>query len=106
MVNAWSFVFIAGVFEVVMATCLKSSNGFRNLLPSLAMLFFLSLSFYFLSLALKEIPLGAAYAIWTGIGAIGTFLLSVLFFGEVISMAQLCFLIMTISGIIGLRLVS
>lgn len=106
MFTSWTYVLIAGFFEVLMASFLKLSNGFKNLGSSCLMLFFLGLSFYFLSLALKDIPLGAAYAIWTGIGAVGTVLLSMLFFGEVISLLQIFFLMLIIVGIVGLKLVS
>jgi quaternary ammonium compound-resistance protein SugE len=106
MLSPWTCIIIAGVFEIMMASFLKLSDGFKNISASCLMLVSLGLSFYFLSLALKEIPLGSAYAIWTGIGAIGTFLLSILFFGELISLIQAVFLLLIIIGIMGLKWVS
>lgn len=106
MSKGWTLVFVAGAFEVIMAICLKHSNGFKNLFASFFMLFFLFFSFYFLSLALRIIPLSSAYAIWTGIGALGTFLMGVAFFGEAFTIAKLFFLILTLSGIIGLKYAS
>lgn len=106
MTSGWAFVVVAGGFEIVMALCLKYSNGFKNLLPSLLTLVTLFFSFYFLSIALRSIPLSSAYAIWTGIGAVGTFLIGVFIFGDALNTAKVIFLLLTLFGIVGLKLSS
>ena len=77
---AWIHLLIAGFFEVFWAIGLKLSEGFTHIIASILTIFGMIASFYFLSLALKNIPLGTAYAIWTGIGSIGTVLLGIIIF--------------------------
>ncbi|MCW8802756.1 MAG: multidrug efflux SMR transporter, partial [Ignavibacteriaceae bacterium] len=79
---AWIYLFIAGLFEIGWAIGLKYTEGFTKLWPSFITIIGMILSFYFLSTAIKTIPIGTAYAIWTGIGAVGTAILGIFLFGE------------------------
>lgn len=102
----WLTLVIAGAFEVWWAVGLKYSEGFTKLFPSLLTVIGMIASFYFLSLALKELPLGTAYAIWTGIGTIGTVILGIVLFKEPIDPIRLVCIGFIVIGIIGLKLVS
>ncbi|MCA1029741.1 quaternary ammonium compound efflux SMR transporter SugE [Bacillus timonensis] len=100
---AWIFLVIAGILEVVWAIGLKYTEGFSKVVPSIVTVIGMIASFYFLSLALKTLPLGTAYAIWTGIGALGTVLLGMVIFGEPRDLIRFLFLSFIIIGIIGLK---
>ncbi|WP_312648251.1 DMT family transporter [Aminipila sp.] len=102
----WLFLILAGGFEVGWAFSLKYSQGFTQLIPSVVTVFGMILSFYFLSLALKELPLGNAYAIWTGIGTVGTVFLGIILFKEPFDIMRLVCIGLIVTGIIGLKLVS
>lgn len=102
----WLFLVIAGVFEVAWAIGLKYSYGFTKLVPSVLTILGMIASFYFLSLAMKNIPLGTAYAIWTGIGTIGTGILGIILFSESINPIRLICIGFILIGAIGLKLVS
>ncbi|MEW9122651.1 MAG: multidrug efflux SMR transporter [Thermotaleaceae bacterium] len=102
----WFYLVIAGVFEVGWAIGLKYSQGFTKTLPNLLTIMGMVTSFYFLSLSLKSLPIGTAYAIWTGIGTIGTLLLGVVLFKEPISIMRIVCIVFIVSGIIGLKLIS
>ena len=102
---AWVSVFIAGVFETVWAVGLKYSDGFSRLWPSVLTIGAMMISFGLLSYALKTLPVGTTYAVWTGIGAAGTALLGMLLFGESRDAARLVCIGLIIAGILGLRLV-
>lgn len=102
----WIYLIIAGMFEVAWAVGMKLSNGFSNLTISILTILGMIASFYFLALALKNIPLGTAYAIWTGIGTLGTVILGILLFKEPINVARMVCIIFIISGITGLKLLS
>lgn len=102
----WLALVIAGAFEVWWAVGLKYSEGFTKLFPSTLTVIGMIASFYFLSLALKELPLGTAYAIWTGIGTIGTVILGIVLFKEPIDPIRLICIGFIVIGIIGLKLVS
>ncbi len=102
---AWLSVFIAGVFETVWAVGLKYSDGFSRLWPSVLTLAAMGISFWLLSYALKTLPVGTTYAVWTGIGAAGTALMGMLLFGESRDAARLLCIGLIIAGILGLRLV-
>ena len=78
----WMYLLIAGIFEISWAVGLKFSHGFSQIIPSIITVVCMILSFYFLALALKNLPLGTAYAIWTGIGTIGTVIFGILLFKE------------------------
>lgn len=103
---AWIFLGIAGVFEVVWATSMKYSEGFTRLWPTTVTLAAMVVSFMFLSLSLKALPLGTAYAIWTGIGAAGAFIVGVLFLGEAATLGRIVSILLLVSGIVGLKLSS
>jgi quaternary ammonium compound-resistance protein SugE len=103
---AWLFLVIAGIFEVVWAVLLKYSNGFTRLVPSILTIAGMIISFFFLSLSLKSLPIGNAYAIWTGIGAIGTVILGILLFDDPATPARLALIGLILVGIIGLKLTS
>jgi len=94
------------VLEVIWATAMKMSNGFSKLVPSIVTIAGYIASAIFLSMALKKIPLGTAYAIWTGIGILGTSLLGVLMFKEALSLAQVICIALIATGIIGLKLLA
>lgn len=105
---SWIFLVLAGLLEIGFTTALKLSNGFSLDRPKYILVFgaFALASFFFLNLAMRGISLGTAYAVWTGIGAAGTALVGMLYFGEVPSGLQLFFLGLLIASIIGLKLVS
>lgn len=102
----WIFLFAAGALEIVWSVALKMSNGFTEFWASVAAIVGSLLSFALLSLALRELPLGAAYAIWTGIGIVGSVLAGAAWFGESLSAAQTICVAMIVGGIAGLRLLS
>lgn len=102
----WLFLVIAGIFEVCWAIGLKYSNGFTKFMPSVFTVFGMITSFYFLSLALKSLSLGTAYAIWTGIGTVGTVILGIVLFKEPVDTVRLVCIVLIITGIIGLKLVA
>lgn len=102
----WFLLVLAGLFEVGWAIGLKSSHGFTRLWPSVATLVLMSLSFFLLATALKHLPIGTAYAVWTGIGAVGTTLLGIILFGESASPARLACIGLILAGIAGLKLLS
>lgn len=103
MTSPWLSLGIAGVFEIMWAVGLKYSDGFSKLWPSLVTLLAMGLSIYFLAQALKTIPLGTGYAVWTGIGAAGTALLGILLFAESAQLVRLLFIGLIIGGIVGLK---
>ena len=103
---AWVYLIIAGVFEVVWAIGLKYAKGFTKLFPSLITIGGMLVSFYLLSLAIKTIPLGTAYAVWTGIGVFGTVLLGIILFGEPVHVLRVVFIGLILTGILGLKLTS
>ena len=103
---AWAYLVVAGLFECGWAIGLKYTDGFSKLVPSLLTAASMAVSLGLLSLAMKSIPIGTAYAVWTGIGAVGVALLGMLLFSEPRSMVRLLCLLLIISGIVGLKLVS
>ncbi|EPY2272318.1 quaternary ammonium compound efflux SMR transporter SugE [Clostridium sporogenes] len=102
----WLYLVVAGIFEVWWAVGLKYSQGFTKIIPSILTLIGMIASFYFLSLSLKSLPIGTAYAIWTGIGTIGTVLLGIILFKEPINIMRIVCIVFIVSGIIGLKLMS
>lgn len=102
----WLWLTLAGFMEVGWAIGLKYTDGFSKFWPSLFTILTMILSFYFLSIALEIIPLGTAYAIWTGIGAVGVALIGMLFFGESREILRIGCIALIILGIIGLKMVS
>ncbi|MFQ5656397.1 MAG: DMT family transporter [Candidatus Methylomirabilales bacterium] len=103
---AWIYLVGAGLFEIGFTTFLKLSEGFTKLLPSLAFLLFSAISFWLLTVSMRTIPLGTAYAVWTGIGAFGTAIIGILFFNDPINFWRIFFLTLLVGSIVGLRLVS
>jgi quaternary ammonium compound-resistance protein SugE len=103
---AWSMLFVAGLFEVVWAIGLKYTEGFTRLWPSVATALAMGLSFLLLAQSLKTLPIGTAYAIWTGIGIVGTALLGMALFNEPREASRLVCIGLILIGIIGLRLIS
>lgn len=102
----WLMLIIAGLFETGWAIGLKYSQGFTKLIPSVFTIVGMIASFYFLSLALKNLPLGTAYAIWTGIGTVGTVTLGIILFKEPVDILRLICIGFIVIGIIGLKVVS
>lgn len=103
---AWIYLIIAGLFEVGFTTSLKLSNNFSNQHWTVAFFISISLSFHFLNKAIQTIPLGTGYAVWTGIGAVGTALVGIFFFKEPAEFWRLFFIMLLIGSIVGLKLVS
>jgi quaternary ammonium compound-resistance protein SugE len=103
---AWFFLFIAGLLEVGWAIWLKYTDGFSRLWPSVWTIAAMILSLAFLGLALKALPVGTAYAVWTGIGAIGTVILGIYLFNEPATAARLACIGLILAGIVGLKLVT
>ena len=102
----WVYLFLAGIWEVFWAVSLKYSHGFSQWLPSVLTVTGMIASFGFLSLALRELPLGMAYAIWTGIGTVGTFILGIVLFHESFSVPQGICVLLILAGIGGLKLLT
>jgi quaternary ammonium compound-resistance protein SugE len=103
---AWIYLTIAGLFEIGWAIGLKYTEGFTRLLPSVWTIGSMILSIVLLGLALKTLPVGTAYAVWTGIGAVGTAALGIYLFAEPATMARLLCIGLILSGIVGLKLVT
>ena len=102
----WIYLVIAGFFEVGWAMGLKYSQGFTKVLPSMLTVIGMVASFYFLSLSLKSLPIGNAYAIWTGIGTVGTVVLGIILFKEPINVMRMICIVFIVFGIVGLKLIS
>ena len=103
---AWLYLLIAGLFEVAWAIGLKYTDGFTRLYPSTWTVASMAVSFLFLSLALKTLPVGTAYAVWTGIGAVGVAILGIVLFAEPANALRLGCIGLIVGGIVGLKLVS
>ena len=103
---SWIALFAAGLFEIGWAVGLKFTDGFTRLWPSLATAASMVISLGLLAMALRTLPLGTAYAVWTGIGAVGTVIFGVAVLGETASPARLAFLAMIVAGIAGLKMTS
>ena len=103
---AWVYLVVAGLFEVAFTTCLKLSDNFSNRWWSTAFFVSISLSFFLLNKASQTIPLGTSYAVWTGIGAVGTVLIGIIFFNEPAYFWRMFFIFLLIGSIVGLKLVS
>ena len=103
---AWIYLAIAGVMEIVWAIGLKYSEGFTRPWPSVITVLGMAVGFYYLSQALKVIPIGTGYAVWVGIGAVGTAVLGIVLFGESASPARLACIGLIVAGIVGLKLAS
>jgi quaternary ammonium compound-resistance protein SugE len=106
MALAWVYLFVAGIFEVGFATSLKLSENFTVWPWIISFFICASISFGLLVVATKHIPLGTAYAVWTGIGAFGTALVGIVAFGDPATFGRIFFLLLLIGSVIGLKLVS
>ena len=102
----WIMLLIAGVTEVTWAVAMKAADGFTKTVPSVITVVGYILSAVFLSMALKELPLGTAYPMWTGFGIVGTAVLGVLLFHETMSITQVICVLLIVTGIVGLKLTS
>jgi len=100
---AWVSLFLAGIFEVVWAAAMKESAGFTRLIPSVITLFFLIVSFALLALAMKTLPLGTAYTIWVGIGAVGAFILGIVMFDEPLNLMRATAAILIVLGVVMMK---
>lgn len=100
----WIYLIFAGIAEIVYAAAMPKTDGFTRVWPSLFCLIFISFSMYLLSLATRTLPIGTAYAVWVGIGAIGTALYGIIFLGEDSSLMRVICLVLILGGIIGLKL--
>ncbi len=103
---AWFILFIAGLFETAWAIGMKYSNGFTKLYPSIFTAVTMALSVFLLSVSLKTLPVGTAYVIWTGIGAVGTAILGIILFNESKEFIRLGFIFLIVVGIVGLKIYS
>ena len=103
---AWSYLVVAGALEIVWAIGLKYAAGFSRLVPSVVTIAAMLASVWFLALALRTIPVGTGYAVWTGIGSIGTAILGMILFAEPATAARLACIGLIVAGIAGLKLVS
>lgn len=101
---AWTLLFLAGLFEIAWAIALKYSEGFTRLWPSVIFGVTAWLSIALLSQALKTIPIGTSYAVWTGIGAVGVAIAGIIWFGESASALRIACIALIVAGILGLRL--
>ncbi len=102
----WLLLMLAGLFEIGFTTCLKMSENFSRLWWSLGFVLCITLSFFLLNKAIQVIPIGTAYAVWTGIGAVGTVLIGILFFQEPVDFWRLLFIVLLIGSILGLKLMA
>ncbi|MDI4235873.1 quaternary ammonium compound efflux SMR transporter SugE [Bradyrhizobium sp. 31Argb] len=103
---AWTILLIAGLMEIGWAIGLKYTEGFTRLVPSVLTLLSMVGSIVLLGLALKTLPIGTAYAVWTGIGAVGTAMLGIILFGEPATALRLSSIGLIVAGIVGLKLVT
>jgi len=102
---SWIYLVIAGLFECGWAVGIKYTDGFTKVVPTVLTLLAMTISFWLLSIAMKTIPVGTAYAVWTGIGTIGVAILGMILFGESKEILRILSLLLIIVGIIGLKLV-
>jgi quaternary ammonium compound-resistance protein SugE len=103
---AWIYLFVAGIFETAWAVGLKYSDGFTKLGPTLFTAVTMIISIYLLALALRTLPVGTGYAVWTGIGAVGTAILGIVLFNESREPARILCIVLIVAGLIGLKLTS
>jgi len=103
---AWTFLFVAGLLEIVWAVAMKQSQGFSRLWPTAVMVAGMAGSFWLLALAMRSLPLGTAYTIWTGIGAVGSFLIGIAILGEPVTALRLLAALLIVAGIVLMKLAS
>ncbi|MBP6713322.1 MAG: multidrug efflux SMR transporter [Aliarcobacter sp.] len=104
--SPWAYLILAGIFEIGFASTLKLTENFTKVIPTAIFFVFASLSFYFLTKAAQTLPIGTAYAVWTGIGAAGTIAVGIFFYNEPAGILRLFFLFTLVASIVGLKLVA
>ena len=102
----WSYLLIAGLFEIVWAIGMKYTHSFSRFWPSVLVILAMLVSVYFLTLAIKTIPVGTAYAVWTGIGIAGTTVLGIILFQEPVQLIRLFFIFLILVSIVGLKVIA
>ena len=100
---SWTILFLAGIFEIFWAVGLKYSDGFTKLFPTIFTIVTMIISFYLLSLALKALPIGTAYAVWVGIGTVGTVIAGIILFGVSMTLIRVISILFILIGIVGLK---
>ncbi|MBD9535216.1 quaternary ammonium compound-resistance protein SugE [Stenotrophomonas sp. ATCM1_4] len=103
---AWIYLLVAGLLEIVWALAMKQSHGFTRLVPSVITLVGMIASFWLLAAAMRTLPLGTAYTIWTGIGAVGAFVIGITFLGEQVSAMRIGAAVLIVSGLVLMKLSS
>ncbi len=103
---AWVFLLIGGLAEIVWAVSMKESYGFSKLMPSVVTVVFMGISIYFLALSMRTIPLGTAYVIWTGIGAVGAFVVGLMMYHEPASSLRILAAVLILSGLVLMKVTS
>jgi len=103
---AWAILILAGVFEIIWAYSMKMSEGFTRLTPSIITIVFMILSVVLLSISMKTLPLGTAYTVWTGIGAIGSFLVGIFFLNEPMGAMRMIAAVLIVSGLVLMKISS
>ncbi|MFL9582863.1 DMT family transporter [Stenotrophomonas sp. AB1(2024)] len=103
---AWIYLLAAGVLEIVWAFAMKQSDGFSKLTPSIITIAGMIASFWLLALAMRTLPLGTAYTIWTGIGAVGAFVIGIVFLGEQVSAMRIAAAVLIVSGLVLMKVSS
>ena len=103
---AWIYLFVAGIFEIGWAIGMKYTQGFTKFWPVVFTLVSMVVSVYLLSLATKTIPIGTAYAVWTGIGVVGTSVLGIILFNEPVEVLRVVFIVMILVAIVGLKVIA
>ena len=104
--QAWLILLVAAAFEIVWAAGLKTTHGFTKLWPSVGVITAMAISMWLLAVAARTLPIGTAYSVWTGIGAVGASIAGMLWFNESASLVRLLCICLIIAGIIGLKLAS
>lgn len=103
---AWAILILAGVFEVIWAYSMKMSEGFTRLTPSVVTIVFMILSVVLLSISMRTLPLGTAYTVWTGIGAMGSFILGIMVLNEPMTAMRMIAAVLIVSGLVLMKLSS
>ena len=103
---AWAILILAGVFEVIWAYSMKMSEGFTRLTPSVVTIIFMILSVVLLSISMRTLPLGTAYTVWTGIGAMGSFILGIMVLNEPMTAMRMIAAVLIVSGLVLMKLSS
>lgn len=101
---AWIMLVVAGLFEVIWAFSMKQSAGFTKLVPSVVTIAGMIVSFVLLAFSMRSLPLGTAYTIWTGIGAVGSFIAGIIFLGEHLNFTRICAALLIVSGLILMKM--